>query len=62
MLEGTMKYRVMRGDGSLVGIYDAASEDEVLDKIAADSGSGYSSREAAEGAAMDGAILLEGVD
>jgi hypothetical protein len=57
-----MKYRVTRGDGSLVGTYDAPSEDEVLDKIAADTSSGFPSREAAEGAAMDGAIRLEGVE
>jgi hypothetical protein len=57
-----MKYRVRRNDGTVIGIYDASSEDDVLDKVAADSSSGYPSREAAETAAMDGAILLEGVE
>ena len=56
-----MKYRVTRGDGSVVGIYEAASEDEVLDRIAKDPASGVPSREAAESAAMDGAIMLEGI-
>jgi hypothetical protein len=57
-----MKYRVTRSDGSVVGMYDASSEDEVLDKIALDPLSTFPSREAAESAAMDGSILLESVD
>jgi len=55
-----MKYQVRRSDGTILGVYDASSEDELLDKVGADSSSGYASREAAEAAAMDGAILLEG--
>ena len=47
-----MKYRVVRGDGSVIGIYDASSEDEVLEKIGGDTKSGYPSHEAAEAAAM----------
>jgi hypothetical protein len=61
-IEGEMKYRVMRSDGSIVGTYDASSEDEVLGKISDDANSGFPSREAAEGAAMDGLIRLEGVE
>ena len=57
-----MKYRVTRSDGSLVGMYDASSEDEVLDKIAHDPSSAFPSREAAESAAMEGSILLESID
>jgi hypothetical protein len=57
-----MKYRVTRDDGTEIGSYDAASEDEVLDKLAADQGSGYPSRAAAEAAAMDGRILLESAE
>jgi hypothetical protein len=45
--------------GAVVGNYEAASEDEVLDLVGADAGSGYSGRAAAEEAAMSGAIAIE---
>ncbi len=57
-----MKYRVRRSDGAVIGVYDASSEDEVLDKMGVDSGSGYPSREASETAAMQGAITIEGIE
>jgi hypothetical protein len=57
-----MKYRVKRSDGTVIGTYEASSEDEVLAKVGADQGSGYPSRETAEAAAMDGAILIEGAE
>jgi hypothetical protein len=57
-----MKYRVRRTDGSVIGIYEAPSEDEVLDKLATDPDSGFSSRQASEAAAMDGAITIEGAE
>jgi hypothetical protein len=57
-----MKYRVVTSGGAVVGVYDAASEDEVLDKVGADSSTGYATRAAAEDAAMNGAILIEAAE
>jgi hypothetical protein len=57
-----MQYRVRKSDGTVIGVYDAASEDEVLDKLGVDSKSGYPSRAEAEGAALDGLILFEMVE
>jgi hypothetical protein len=57
-----MKYRVTRIDGSVVGVYDASSEDEVLDRVGADSKSGFPSHEAAEAAAIEGVLMIEGTE
>ncbi len=61
-IQGAMKYRVITSGGAVVGVYDATSEDEVLDKVGADSSTGYATRAAAEDAAMNGAILIEAAE
>ena len=57
-----MKYRVVTDGGAVVGLYEAASEDEVLEQVAADKASGYATHEAAENAALAGVLSIEAAD